>query len=218
MESKYTQIEKSTGCSKEVTIEQKPSTSRSTNTFIEETPVEITQTILENEETNTDFSNLQTDAATNPMETLRLQDASTQSKAKEVEKVINKAKSIGTQKRDPILVRIISATENKTTTQSESSQCTQSEIDEIKKHGCRRVCFNEKKEFENSLEKYFKCGKECNREEVNCDWTKVRITGKSNYKIRKKILEKKLAEIPKDKYPSEKVSKLIFLHKIGYIN
>lgn len=198
MFSKHTLIEENIKYSKQVETENKALISRSMNTFVEETPVEISQIILENVETNTDFPNRQKDVGTSPIENIRSADASTQVKAHllNLPKMINKGKSIGTQKRDPILVRVVSAIDRQKmkTAESKSSQSSQSGAEECNKNNCKRVVFNEKKEFE-FPKKDFRCSKDCKA----LNFSKIRIADRNNSRIKKKVLDKKLADVPKSK-------------------
>ncbi|XP_033207081.1 uncharacterized protein LOC117166844 isoform X3 [Belonocnema kinseyi] len=210
--SKNTLIEESRKYSKQVETENAALISRSTNTFAENTPVEISHITLKNVETNTDFADRQKDVGTSPINTnfpdrqkdigtspienIRSTDAMTQVIAHFSPKIINKGKSIGTQKRDPIFVRVVSANDRPkmTTTQSKSSQSSQSGVEDSKKNNCKRVLFNEKKKFE-CPKKYFRCIKDC--KELNC--SKIRIAGRNNSRVKKKLLDNKLTDVPKSK-------------------
>ena len=182
---------------KQIETEHEALVSRSMNTFVEETPIEISQTILENVETNTDFPKQQKNVGTSPIGNVRSENASTQVKAHVSTKVKNQGKSIGTQKRDPILVRVVSAMDRQKMNplQWNSSQSSESGTEEGKKR-CKRVCFNEKKEVE-IPKKDFKCGTDC--KELNNDWSKIPITERSDSRIKKKVLEKKIKEVSKNK-------------------
>ncbi|XP_051166862.1 uncharacterized protein LOC127285084 isoform X2 [Leptopilina boulardi] len=176
-------VQKNVGIEKQTETDNRPITTRSMNTFIEEFPVEIIQTLLESEGTNTEFR-IHKEIGTNTIEKKRSQDASTQSYSKE--KCINnnnnnKKIKMTNQCREPILVRVISSSDGQ---KAQFSEYSTSESDDFRKIGFKRVCFNDNSQFQVFKKDLKNCEENCSNKEL----TKIR--DKTNYKVKKKIDKK----------------------------
>lgn len=179
---------KNIGIEKETETDERPITSRSTNTFVEEIPVEN----FESEGTNTDFSIPLKETGTNTIEKRMFQDASTQSRF--IEKCNDKTKMTTNQCREPILVRVISSNDRQRA-KTQSSEYSTSESDDFRRNGFRRVCFNDKTQFQLLKRDLKKCEENCISS--NKESTKIRAGDKSDFRAKKKLMDKKCTETPR---------------------